>query len=141
VIDEQEDEPVETPRVPADLLAAFHDCVGAFRECTAELRATRTAFTEHRAFVEARLDDMRTIALRIEVTTQATDRGVQGLRDLIDQDYASLRDMILSLTTRVDGTSQLAASAYDLGESLTRKLRQAGVINGNETGRNAGSSR
>jgi hypothetical protein len=141
VSEEHEDEPVETPRVPADLLAAFNDCVSSFRECTAELRATRTAFSEHRAFVEARLDDMRTIALRIEVTAQATDRGVQGLRDLIDQDYASLRDMILSLTTRVDGTSQLAASAYDLGESLTRKLRQAGVINGNETGRNAGSSR
>ena len=130
-----EDGAVKTPRMPPEMLKALTDCVAAFQDCTEQLRLTQQLFAEHQVRVETAVGEVRTIALRVEAKVDAADKGIEGLRGLLDQDYTSLRDMILTLTTRVDGTKQLAASAYDIGESLTRKLRQAGIINGDETRR------
>lgn len=130
-----EEEAVKTPRMPPEMLNALTDCIAAFQDCTAELRATREAFAEHQEKIEVRLDDLREMVVRVEGKVEACDAGVGGLRLLIDKDYRSLRDEIIVVKQRVDGTKELAASAYDIGESLTRKLRQAGIINGDETRR------
>jgi hypothetical protein len=130
-----EEEAVKTPRMPPELLKALTDCIAAFQECSGELRLTREAFVEHQEKIERRLDDQNEIILRVEGLVNSCDAGVKGLRLLIDKDYVSLRDELIAIKVRVEGTKELAASAYDIGESLTRKLRLAGIINGDEARR------
>lgn len=130
-LEQAAEEAVKTPRVPPEMLKALTDCVAAFQECTGELRLAR----EEHEKTNRRLDELREMVLRVEGKVDACDAGVHGLRLLIDKDYVSLRDDLAAIKQRVDGTKELAASAYDIGESLTRKLRQAGIINGDETRR------
>jgi len=129
--------------IPQELYDALNDCVRAFQGCSAALEAERAetkALRDELKKTNQRLDEIRAIALRVERKVDACDAGVKSLSEQSDTDYGQIRDLVLKnasqlddVARRHDGTHELAASAYDMIESLSRKLRAAGIINGDET--------
>jgi len=130
-----EDAAVQTPRMPPELLKALTDCVAAFQDCTTQLGMLRGELGAHTEIEATRYGELREMVVSIEGKVDACDAGIKGLRLLIDKDYSSLRTELAGIRTQLGGVKELAASAYDIGESLTRKLKQAGIINGDETRR------
>lgn len=128
-----EDAAVKTPRMPPELLKALTDCVSAFQECTGELRLVRAELAAHTELEAKRYAELREMVVSIEGKVDACDAGIKGLRLLIDKDYLAIREELGAIKTQLSGVKELAASAYDIGESLTRKLKTAGIIKGNET--------